>query len=447
MNRRFFLKQTSFVSIGGLVVPSTVLSSCVSDSLFEDINYTGKVIVIGAGAAGLYATYLLKSKGVDCQLLEAANIYGGRLGKITGFADYPLDKGAQWLHGKNSLVGDLVAKTQTPITLDNGDTKYWFNNQLVTNLPKDVEAIFEDEDAPDVSYKDHAHQQGFGNEYDNLVESIAGDSGASAANISVYWKLIEEENWVAGDQDFKFQQTFFDLIDQHIAAEVIDKLVLNAAVKKIDYSSPTIVVMDTNNINYTADKVIITVPITILKNNSIQFIPALPPDKTTAFNKIGMDPGMKVFLKFNQKFYDENIIGGNICAAYADESIGKTGNDHVLLAFIMGQQANYLTSLGSDTAITNALLAELDLMYAGQASASFISSHVENWTTKPYIQGAYSFSTVGIGTSRQKAAEPINNQLYFAGEAMNINGNHQSVHGAIETGYREVINIFDSVNK
>lgn len=117
----------------------------------------------------------------------------------------------------------------------------------------------------------------------------------------------------------------------------------------------------------------------------------------------------------------------------------------MLLAFIMGEQAEYLTSLGSDVAITNALLQELDTMYNGQATASFIASHVQNWTTNPFIKGAYSYSTVGMGDARKVAAEPINEKLYFAGEAMNTTGHHQTVHGAVETGYREVINILTDV--
>lgn len=160
-----------------------------------------------------------------------------------------------------------------------------------------------------------------------------------------------------------------------------------------------------------------------------------------------MDAGMKVFLKFSTKFFNQNIIGGSICAAYADDSIGKSKDDNILLAFIMGEQAEYLTSLGSDAAITNALLQELDAMYAGQATALFISSHVQNWTTNPFVRGAYSYSTIGMGDARNTATQSINKKLYFAGEAMNLNSHHQTVHGAIETGYREVINILNDLKK
>lgn len=448
MDRRKFLKQTTLLSIGGLLLPPALLSSCRTNTLFEDTSFKGKVLIIGAGAAGLYAGYILKSKGIDFQILEAAPSYGGRLGKLTGFANFPIDIGAQWMHGKNSIVGDLVKKSDTQITLDDGNEKYWFNNELVSSLPRDVTEIFEEEEnVPDVSFEEFAVQKGFGNEYKNIVEAIAGDSGADASNISAYWKIIEEENWSAGDDDFKFEETFFDFIEKEIAIHIQDHIQLNTVIKQIDYAGPTINVTDFNDNAYTADKVIITVPITILKSGDIEFVPALPTEKTTAFSKIGMDAGMKVFLKFSTKFFDENILGGNICAAYADDSIGKVQDDNVLLAFIMGQQAEYLTSLGSDSAITNALLQELDTMYNGQASASFVASHVQNWTTNPFVRGAYSYSTVGMGDARKVASETVAKKLYFAGEAMNTNGHHQTVHGAIETGYREVINLINDVRK
>ena len=237
------------------------------------------------------------------------------------------------------------------------------------------------------------------------------------------------------------------MIDKQIATQVKDEIVLNTIVSKIDYSQSSIEITDSNNNVYSADKVIITVPIPILKSGDIQFIPSLSTEKTSAFSKIGMGAGMKVFLKFSNKFFDQNIIGGTICAAYADDSIGKVQDDKILLAFVMGEQAEYLSALGSNAAITNALLQELDTMYNGQATASFIASHVEDWTTNPFVKGAYSYSTIGMGNARFIAAKSINKKLYFAGEAMNLNGHHQTVQGAVETGYREVINLLEDLGK
>ena len=164
MDRRNFIKQSTLFSVGGLLLPSTFLSSCRKETLFEDINYDGKVLIIGAGAAGLYAAYILKSKGINFQILEASANHGGRLGKLTGFANFPIDTGAQWLHGKNSILGDLITKSNTKVTLDASETTYWFNNKLLDSLPQNID-IFEGDDLPDISYKDYAIEKGLGNEY------------------------------------------------------------------------------------------------------------------------------------------------------------------------------------------------------------------------------------------------------------------------------------------
>lgn len=446
MNRRLFLKKSALVSAGGLLLPGAFMSACRRDSLFENITFQGKVLIIGAGAAGLYAGHLLKQKGVEFEILEAGSHHGGRMGRLTGFASFPIDLGAQWLHGKNNIVGDLIQRTNTKISVDDSDPTFWFNNQLVNSLPQQID-IFEGANLPDVSYKAYAAQQGLGEEYQWIVEGIAGSQGASASRLSVYYNNLEEENWNSGDRDYKFEETYFDVIDKHIAAHVLNEIRYETIVQEINYSGSTIEVTDQNGITHLADKVIVTVPIAVLKSGDIQFTPPLPAEKITAFSKIGMDAGMKVFLKFSERFYHPLTAGGSVCAAYADDSVGKAESDNVLLAFLTGDQAANLDSLGSDEAATAALLQELDQMYNGQASATFVASHVQNYTANPFIKGAYSYSTIGMGNARETAARSVNDKLFFAGEAMNISGHHQTVQGAVETGYREVVNIFKRISK
>jgi monoamine oxidase len=446
MNRRDFLKHSSLMTIGGLLLPSTILTACRKESLFEDINYTGKVIVIGAGASGLYAGYILKSMGIDFTILEASSVYGGRMGKLNGFADYSIDTGAQWMHGRNSIIADLVKTKNIKNTLDETGFSYLFNNQVVKTLPKDP-FIFEKDNLPDISFKDYAHQQGFGAEYDKIIEAIAGDQGASASTLSAYWNSKDEENWVSGDEDFKFSETYFDVIDKYVAQEVKSNIIYNSQITSVDHSGDKIVLKDSSNNIYESNKVIIAVPISILKLNEIAFIPSLPAEKTDAFSKFGMGPGIKVFLKFSTKFYEDVLYGGAVCGAYVDDTVGKQTSDHVLLAFVMGDQAANLHALGNDTSITNALLQELDGIYSGQATATFISSSVHDYTSKPFIKGAYGYSTIGMGNARQVAAKPVAGKLFFAGEAMNTNGHHQTVHGAVESGYKAVMDILQTAKK
>lgn len=438
MLRRDFIFKTMLASAGGLLLP-TFLSSCSKDVLDEldKVTFNGKVLIVGAGAAGLYAAMLLKERGVTVQILEASNRYGGRMGKTTQFADYPIDLGAQWLHGNKSKAADMVQQASMTITRDNADFTYWFNQQIESQLPKNP-FFLENGGLPDASFWDVAQQRGFGNDYRYIVEAIAGDLGADATDVSAYWNYKEFENWNSGDNDYKFEQTYFDLIDSQIAALVTDDILLNTEVTEINYTNSGVVVKTANNEVFEADKIIVTVPISILKAGTISFNPPLSVAKTDAFQKIGMGPGMKVFLRFSQRFYPEMLIGGATCAAYVDDTLGKQTQEHVLLAFIMGHQAAQLSALGSDAAITAELLAELDLMFAGKATANFIDSMVIDWGQMPHIQGAYSYSTVGMGNARTIAAQPVERLLYFAGEAMNIYGHHQTVHGAMESAEKQV---------
>jgi lysine-specific histone demethylase 1B len=130
-------------------------------------------------------------------------------------------------------LGDLITKSNTKITLDNSEMKYWFNGRLVDSLPQNTD-IFEGDNLPDISYQAYALQKGLGNEYKYIVENIAGDQGAAASRLSVFGNIKDEENWSSGDDDFKFQETYFDLIDKEIASQVKDKISLNTIVSKID---------------------------------------------------------------------------------------------------------------------------------------------------------------------------------------------------------------------
>jgi len=398
-------------------------------------SYNGKVIIIGAGAAGLYAAYLLRNYGIEVEVLEASHRYGGRLAKLSGFAEFPLDLGAEWLHGMNSITGDLVSKTQTFIAPDDSTPVYWFQGSLTNELPQNVN-LFDQEGLPDISFWEYAQSLGLGSDYQWIIEALAGDLGAAATRISAYWNYQETKNWNSGDTDFKFRESFFDLIDSHIAKPIQPHIKFNTIVESVDYSGKMVKVYCQNGHVYEGDVVILTVPITVLKKGEIIFEPSLPSEKTEAFQKIGMDIGMKIFFKFDEKFYNPYILGGPLGGTYVDESIGKSGNSHILMSFVMGTQAENLKNLGETEAIIQALVSELDLMYAGKASAHLVDYYLHDWSAEPFIQGVYSYSTMGMGNARAMAAAPIDQKLFFAGEAMNLNGHHQTVHGAMETAWQ-----------
>ncbi|MEM1443749.1 MAG: NAD(P)/FAD-dependent oxidoreductase, partial [Verrucomicrobiota bacterium] len=426
--------------VGSLFSNWVTAETDLPDSAFE-----GEVIVVGAGASGLYAAYLLDQAGISFEVLEASDRVGGRLGKVEGFADFPLDAGAQWLHGKKSLAADLAREHGVTIRRDNSSFRFWYGGSLVRRIPGNPFSLVENPSAPDLSLSAYADKEGFDETYQAILEAVASEYGAAASTLSVKWAAVEGEKWSAGNSDYKFEETYYDLVHDHIAMPILDKVALNQPVVSIDYSGARIEVKTRDGSLHECDRVVLTVPLTVLQEEGIAFTPVLPREKTEAFSKLGMGPGMKVFLKFRKKFFDGIVAGGETCALYLDESVGKKGNDAVMLAFVMGDQAAALTTLRTEKAIAETILEELDEIYDGQATENFVEAHVIDWSARPFIRGAYSYPKVGAGKDvRKVAARPVQGRVYFAGEAMNLRGHPSTVHGAMESALDAVRELLGS---
>ena len=112
MKRRKALKQLGFGLSAGLIAPH-FLASCSKDDPGPEVPFDGDVVIIGAGAAGLYVADLLNSKGIKVSILEAGNQIGGRIRSLRNqqdlsnisAADFPIELGAEVTIGSDSIWG------------------------------------------------------------------------------------------------------------------------------------------------------------------------------------------------------------------------------------------------------------------------------------------------------------------------------------------------------
>ncbi|MEO0338966.1 MAG: FAD-dependent oxidoreductase, partial [Bacteroidota bacterium] len=110
MNRKEFLSVAAQLSIG-LPFLGSILTACgEEDPILGDFrpNFDGKVIIVGAGTAGLFSGYILQKFGIDYEIIEASDRFGGRVKKLEGFVDFPIDLGAEWLHTDPSIFAELI---------------------------------------------------------------------------------------------------------------------------------------------------------------------------------------------------------------------------------------------------------------------------------------------------------------------------------------------------
>ena len=437
-----------------MVISGSLFKSCDKndDNNSANVPDNAKVIVIGAGASGLHAGKILNDNNIDFTILEASNTVGGRLKKNSTFTDFPLDMGAEWIHGNQALTHQWATSQGIDIYEDASNDSYWYNNQIYTEetIPEAFYPflgyiMFDALGDTDQSLKDWAISNGYGEDTYPLMEASVNGLGGSADNTSIPNALAEQENWSSGENDYKFKnQTYFDLIHNILVPQIEENIILNAPVTKIDYTNDKVIVTAGGS-TYEADKVIVTVPLKILQAEYIEFVPALSSNKQQAINAIGMEAGMKVYLKFNTNFFeDQNISGGSVGPYYYDAGHGKPSNVPILGLFVTGTNAQELSDMEEPDAIA-AILAELDMIYNGQATTNYTGEYImQDWAKEPFVGGAYSYATVGMGNAREVLAEPINNKVFFAGEATHQNGHNSTVQGALETGEREAINVINS---
>jgi monoamine oxidase len=463
MERRYLLRQLLWGIPAGIVLPS-LLNSCKKDALIDESPFTGKVIVIGAGASGIYAAHLLMKQGVDVIILEASNRIGGRMMANTSFADFPIELGAEEIHGRRSILYDVASYISPENLVEHkGKDFYWMNNLLrdeqnllsQSEYAGEVETMFQLID----SLGTYPEENKLLSQYlvDFPLNSIlhpivnalvANEYGSSNNRIGMLALKEAEAGYSSGDESFGLNGISYWQLFERVFSDAIGKVVLNEPVQTIDYMGTNVRVKSIHGTEYFADRVLVTIPLAILKNNSIEFLPSLPSEKIQAIQSIEMGNGIKITLKFTSPFWEQgtrSILGASIVPEYWVTNADKSSNGNYLTAFIMGESADNLALLSENAAIQE-LLSELSTLYPNGNVQSLYSGEFlyKNWANEPYIGGAYSYPSINSAGHRENLASSISNKLFFAGEATNYNGHLATVHGAMETGYRAAIEILNA---
>ncbi len=430
-----------------------LLASCKKEKLFHDSNFNGEVIIIGAGAAGLYAAYLLNLQGISVKILEASDRAGGRIKSLNNFSDFPIELGAEIIHGERSLWYDLVIASGAQFINTTLNKLYYFNGTLMTEIEATQNTFFnamtgmvgsvEEYSGGDVTAEAYGNIEGLNQNVAHLFNAkIANLHGTSASRIGMFGLREGLEKWTAGNSNFLLKDRSMLSVFEDQFGDVLQKVVYNTHIVSLDYSGSKILLRDENDASYETDRVILTVPISVLKDGDITFTPELPANKVSAFDKIGFDRAMKIILKFDQSVWPSNtgsIYGNGYIPEYWPTSAGgRSATDNVLTAFVAGEKAEQLAALGVDLIPT--LLTELDNLL-GDASSHYVDHVIQDWGNEPYIRGGFSYAIPGTGSARETIALPIAGKIFFAGEATHTEGHHATVHGAMETGLRAVSEI------
>lgn len=411
----------------------------------------GEVIVIGAGIAGLGAARWLNRAGFSVTVLEARDRIGGRIWSDQSMG-IPVDMGASWIEGdQRNPIAALAREFGVKTVVDDDEWKFF----EPTGRPIDPATVREVESAlewlskamervsarldADISIEQAVkralideHLDADEVRYLNLaLASLESSSGVDVAQQSL--------NHPASDSRFEGESLLFPEGYGQIARGLASRLniQLGVPVEEVDYEGARVRVTTSRGV-HEADRVVVSVPLGVLKSGGIRFSPELPPDKLQAINRLEMGLLNKIVLKFPSVFWPRDVtkfgyVGRTKGEFPATLNWYKISGKPVLMSFVAAGFARQLEIL-SDSEIVTRQMVVLRKIFGPQAPDP-TEKVISRWASDPYAGGCYSYSPVGA-TDRDydRLAERVG-PISFAGEAT-IKEYSATVHGAYLSGIR-----------
>ncbi|MCU1298377.1 MAG: amine oxidase [Acidobacteriaceae bacterium] len=442
------------------------------------MSTTPQVVMIGAGAAGMSAAIDLAQAGLKVQILEARRWIGGRMfTKHDPAINAPVELGAEFIHGRPPEIWQPLQEHKISISEVDGDNWCRESDKLQPcDFYSEVEQILDkmDDTAPDESFLDFLHRC-FPDSPDERLQRkeakqhalnyVTGFNAADPAQVSVHW-LVQEmraEEKIEGDRAFRAERGYAALVEifrEQLTRAGVD-IQLSTIVENIRWSSGKVDLdgSDANgNFTLPGPKVLITVPAGLLQATSnqkgaVRFIPELPPQKHSALEKIVMGKVIRVTLVFRERFWDNLRPAPEVPKTLSDMSFLLGDNDAAwfptwwttmpkrLPVFVGWAPFRYAEKLSGQTEsfIQQRALETLSRLLPielPKLESLLEKIYVHDWQNDPFSRGAYSYVKVGGENCPAALGQPIENTLFFAGEATDITGNTGTVHGAIASGKR-----------
>ncbi|MDW8334262.1 MAG: FAD-dependent oxidoreductase [Bacteroidia bacterium] len=395
----------------------------------------GKVAVVGAGIAGLHVAWRLSALGVEVVVFEKLSRIGGRIltDKILNDGK-PLELGAEFVHGEKSAWHQALRDAGVALEPVSDDYRVFYQGQIfdaraAQSHPDLSRALALVDNLESLSGSGSVKAAaGLPDALDFVLDGrIGADYGADIARLGARELAEAERLWTAGENDFRVSIGMADALNR-LYADVLGRVRTQSAVSKIAYSSEG-VTLTVNGQEQNFDRVVVTVPLGVLKRGEPTFDPPLPNEKRAVIQGLGMGAGMKVVYRFRERFWPSDmhyLVGGRHAPLF------WVSGDSVLTALVVGKYADdFVRRLQADPSGILPALDDLDQAFSGAARPLFKDQYVQDWTP---LGGAYSYPTPGFGSeARETLAEPLEDRVFFAGEAVHTGGHFATVHGARET--------------
>jgi len=392
------------------------------------------VAVVGAGAAGIGAARrLVESSSVSVLVLEARNRVAGRVHTVEP-AGFPLDRGAEWLHSadRNPL---------SPIARNLGFRIHCRPPEWINRLRRSGETIEAEVDwiatreaqrrarrkaAAEPTDQPLASLLPPGGRWNQLLDaSSTWGNGAELAHVSVKDYVRYEDSGV----NWRLREGYGRLFER--LAEGLP--VALEAVSRIDHAGRAIR-LETTRGTVTAQRVIVTVPTSILAAEVLRFDPPLP-DKIAAAAGLPLGVDNKLFISLLGSLRgiepDIFLVGSTTSRETMSYQVRPLDRP-AIYTFFGGRFAAALEREGQ-AAMFSFATAELARLFGNDIGTRIAPLASTAWQQDPWARGSYSYALPGHAQDRAVLAAPVDNRLFFAGEATSPNF-FSTAHGAYLSG-------------
>ncbi len=404
------------------------------------------VLILGAGAAGLAAAAQLKSAGKRVCVIEARSRVGGRV--FTEWPDsvYPVELGAEFIHGKPEIFSDWIQEAdKTPaVWWRRSHGKKVHADDIFENIDSVFRAIRKQLGSSDASFDSACRQIQHLFSEDAIEETRAFVTGFYSAPLdAISARAATAQPPSVGNEasndTFRVSSGYSSVLNRYLEAllPLKENIRLKTIVHAVEwsrgrvrfrFSDPT-----TRNGEAIAKQAIITLPIGCWEQ--VQFQPELE-QKKFALRHLGMGVVHRVVLRFQSAFWErKNFRPGYLQLPNRPFVTFWTSRPWEEPRFTCWSGGSQTLGVRKDRIGQAAECLALALgVGTDKVQSQLIGAHYYDWSKDPFAKGSYSFLRVGGADANSQLRSPIENTLFFAGEACHPEDRTGTVDGAIETG-------------
>jgi monoamine oxidase len=421
------------------------------------------VLVVGGGVAGLAAAGRIAAEGRRVTLLEAHERLGGRVHtRLDPGYHYPIELGAEFIHGEPPEILDIVSRSG--LALSQVPEQHERVRRGAESPLPDVQGLVQRllesvpdkmRDVPVAQLIRQATVADFTSEELEAVRLYL--ENFHAADLDLMGTVALAENQAAeaedGEQLYRITGGYGKLVAELATRwrEDLVRVLTNTVATRVRWRRGEVVIEartgEDRLIELTGSQAVLTVSLGVLKAEKgvegfVWFDPE-PPKWRAAFASLQMGAARRIVLCFETPWWLEQKRPRPTFSHGRDEPFPVWWTAFPPdLPFITGW-------VGGRRAAALAGRAHEDLVRLALQSASSVfgpsvetldkrlrAAYSHDWVSDPYARGAYSYGGIGAPAARHALAQPVEDTLFLAGEAITGGGRNATVHGAIASGRR-----------